>query len=124
MTPARRRHSAAAWALAVSRSPESPPAGAKRFAEATRKAVLYSIANPEETAQIMVKSNPTLNYETTLAQWRQSIKAIDTAYVKQNGYGVATADRLQNSLDFVRRALKLDTKIGKDDIYAPALTGR
>ena len=110
--------------VATNDSLAKDPAGAKRFAEATRKAVLYSIANPEETAQIMVKSNPTLNYETTLAQWRQSIKAIDTAYVKQNGYGVATADRLQNSLDFVRRALKLDTKIGKDDIYAPALTGR
>jgi NitT/TauT family transport system substrate-binding protein len=100
------------------------PAGAKRFAEATRKAVLYSIAHPEETAQIMVKANPTLNYDTTLAQWRQSIKAIDTAYVKQHGYGVATPDRVQDSLDFVGRALKLDTKLGKDDIYVPALTGR
>jgi NitT/TauT family transport system substrate-binding protein len=100
------------------------PAGAKRFAEATRKAVLYSIAHPEEAAQIMVKANPTLNYDTTLAQWRQSVKAIDTAYVKQHGYGVATPDRIQSSLDFVARAMKLDTKVGKDDIFVPVLTGR
>ncbi len=100
------------------------PGGAKRFAEATRKAVLYSIAHPEEAAQIMVKANPTLNYDTTLAQWRQSIKAIDTAYVKQHGYGVATPDRVQSSLDFVARALKLDTKLGKDDVFVPVLSGR
>ena len=100
------------------------PAGAKRFAEATRKAVLYSIAHPEEAAQIMVKANPTLNYDTTLAQWRQSVKAIDTAYVKQQGYGVATPDRIQSSLDFVARAMKLDAKVGKDDIFVPVLSGR
>jgi NitT/TauT family transport system substrate-binding protein len=110
--------------VATSESLAKDPAGAKRFAEATRKAVQYSIAHPEETAQIMVKANPTLNYDTTLAQWRQSIKAIDTAYVKQNGYGVATPERIQNSLDFVGRAMKLDAKLGKDDIYVPMLTGR
>ena len=98
--------------------------GAKRFAEATRKAVMYSIAHPDEAAQIMVKANPTLNYDTTLAQWRQSIKAIDTDYVKQHGYGVATPDRVQASLDFVAKALKLDARLGEDDIYVPVLTGR
>jgi NitT/TauT family transport system substrate-binding protein len=100
------------------------PDGAKRFAQATRKAVAYSIEHPEETAQIMVKNNPTLNYETTLAQWRQSIKAIDTPYVKKNGYGVATPDRLQSTLDFVQRSMKLDAKLSNQDIYAPALTER
>jgi NitT/TauT family transport system substrate-binding protein len=100
------------------------PDGAKRFAEATRKAVRYSIDHPEETAQIMVKHNPTLNYDTTLAQWRQSIKAIDTPYVKQNGYGVATPERLQSTLDFIQRSMKLEAKLGAADIYVPTLSGR
>jgi NitT/TauT family transport system substrate-binding protein len=100
------------------------PDGAKRFAEATRKAVRYSIDHPEETAQIMVKHNPTLNYDTTLAQWRQSIKAIETPYVKQNGYGVATPERLQSTLDFIQRSMKLEAKLGAADIYVPTLSGR
>lgn len=100
------------------------PEGAKRFAEATRKAVRYAIDHPEETAQIMVKYNPTLNAETTLAQWRQSIKAIDTPYVKQNGYGVATPQRLQSTLDFIQRSMKLDTKLSTQDIYVPTVSGR
>jgi NitT/TauT family transport system substrate-binding protein len=99
------------------------PDGAKRFAQATRKAVQYSIANPDEAAKIMVKHNPTLNPETTLAQWKQSIKAIDTAYVKKNGYGVATPERLQTNLDFLARSMKLDTKLTGPDIYSAALTG-
>jgi len=101
----------------------SDPAAAKRFAEATRKAVDYSVAHPEETARIMVKHNPALNYDTTLAQWRQTIKSIETPYVKKHGYGVATDDRLQRTVDLVKTAMKLDTSLGPKDIYTPVLQG-
>lgn len=102
----------------------SQPDEVKAFAAATVKTVKYSIENPEETARIMVKHNPTLNYDTTLAQWRQSIKAIDTAYVKQHGYGIATADRLQRTIDLVRQAFKLDVRLTPDDVYAQGFLGR
>jgi len=100
------------------------PGAAKRFAEATRKAVDYAVAHPEETAQIMVKHNPALNYDTTLAQWRQTIKSIETPYVKKNGYGVATDDRLQRTIDLVKTAMKLDMSLAPRDIYAPALRAK
>ncbi len=101
----------------------SDPAAAKRFAEATRKAVDYSVAHPEETARIMLKHNPALNYDTTLAQWRQTIKSIETPYVKKHGYGVATDDRLQRTVDLVKTAMKLETSLGPKDIYTPVLQG-
>ncbi len=94
------------------------PDEVRAFAAATVRAVKYALANPEETARIMVKHNPTLDYQTTLAQWRQSIKAIETPYVKQHGYGVATADRLQRTIDLVKQAFKLDLTLRPDDIYA------
>lgn len=102
----------------------SDPGAAKRLAEATRKAVQYSVEHPEETARIMVKHNPALNYDTTLAQWRQTIKSIETPYVKKNGYGVATDERLQRSIDLIKTAMKLDTKLGPKDIYTPVLSTR
>jgi NitT/TauT family transport system substrate-binding protein len=102
----------------------SDPDGARRFADATRKAVDYAIANPEETARIMVKHNPALNYDTTLAQWRQAIKSIETAYEKKNGYGVATEDRMQHTIDLVKTAMKLDTSLKAQDIYMPVVKGR
>lgn len=94
------------------------PDEVKAFASATVKAVKYSIEHPEETAQIMVRYNPTLDYNTTLAQWQQSIKAMNTAYVKQHGYGVATADRLKRTVDLVKQAFKLDITMGPNDFYA------
>src|SRR6185312_3158192 len=100
------------------------PGAARRFAEATRKAVDYAVVHPEETAQIMVKHNPALNYDTTLAQWRQTIKSIETSYVKKNGYGVATDDRLQRTVDLVKTAMKLDTGIKAQDIYQPVMKSR
>lgn len=94
------------------------PDEVRAFAAATVKAVKYSIANPEETARIMVKHNPTLNYDTTLAQWRQSIKAIETPYVKRHGYGVATPDRLSRTIDLVKQAFKLDLTLKPADVFA------
>ncbi|HTU01182.1 MAG TPA: ABC transporter substrate-binding protein [Candidatus Sulfotelmatobacter sp.] len=102
----------------------SSPDEVRAFAAATAKAVKYSIEHPEETAQIMVKYNPTLDPATTLAQWRQSIKAIDTAYVKQNGYGVATPARLQRTVDLVKQAFKLTGTMGPNDIYAQGFVSR
>jgi NitT/TauT family transport system substrate-binding protein len=85
--------------------------------------VEYSVAHPEETAKIMVKHNPALNYDTTLAQWRQTIKSIETPYVKKNGYGVATDERMQRTIDLVKTAMKLDAKLDAKDLYTPVLSG-
>ena len=72
----------------------------------------------------MVQYNPTLNPETTLAQWRQSIKALNTAYVKQHGYGVATADRLQRTIDLVKQAFNMPGAMTPNDVYAVGLVPR
>lgn len=100
---------------------ENDPESAERFAEASRKAVEYAIANPEETAEIMVKHNPTLNYDTTLAQWRQSIKAIRTAFVEEHGYGAATEDRVQRTIDLMAEAMNLDTPPSTEQVYQDAM---
>jgi NitT/TauT family transport system substrate-binding protein len=102
----------------------SNPTEVKGFADATRKAVRFAEDNPEEAAKMMVADNPTLKYETTLTQWKQAIQAIETPYVKQHGYGAATADRLQRTIDLVSKALKLNAKLKPDDIYDTKLMMR
>jgi NitT/TauT family transport system substrate-binding protein len=110
--------------IAKDTSLASDPDAARRFADATRKAVDYAIAHPDETAKIMVKHNPALNYDTTLAQWRQTIKSIRTPYEKKHGYGIATEDRVQRTIDLVKTAMKLDTSLKAQDIYVPVVKGR
>jgi NitT/TauT family transport system substrate-binding protein len=99
------------------------PDQVKAFAAATIEAVQYAIANPEETARIMVEHNPTLNYDTTLAQWQQSIKAINTDYVQKHGYGAATPERIDRSIELIRQALQLDTSLTADQVFAPGFVG-
>lgn len=110
--------------IAKDTSLASDPQSAKKFAEATRKAVQYSVAHPEETARIMVKHNPALNYDTTLAQWRQTIKSIETPYVEKHGYGAATDDRVQRTIDLVKTAMKLDTTLAPKDVYVSELKAK
>ncbi|HET7341881.1 MAG TPA: ABC transporter substrate-binding protein [Methylomirabilota bacterium] len=100
------------------------PDEVRAFAAVTAKAVKYSIDHPEEAARIMVKHNPTLDEATTLAQWRQSIKAITTPYVAKNGYGVATPERLQRTIDLVRQAFKMEGTLSPGDIYADGFVAR
>ncbi|WP_298012437.1 ABC transporter substrate-binding protein [uncultured Castellaniella sp.] len=97
------------WMIASQAKLKDDPAEVRRFADATSKAVQYSIEHPEEAARIMVKHNTTLNYDTVLSQWGQSVKAIDTDYTKKNGYGVATDDRIENTIGIIGEALKLKT---------------
>ncbi|MFB3816271.1 MAG: ABC transporter substrate-binding protein [Candidatus Methylomirabilales bacterium] len=101
----------------ITRSPDE----VKALAAASAKAVKYAMDNPEETAKIMVRYNPTLDLATTQAQWNQAIKALNTAYVKQHGYGVATRERLQRTVDLVKQAFKLTVDLKPEDIYAASL---
>lgn len=100
------------------------PDQVRAFAAATAKAVQYATANPEETARIMVKHNPTLNPETTLAQWQQSIKAIDTEFVRRHGYGAATPERVQRTIDLVRQAMKLEGTVAPESVFAQGFVAK
>ena len=93
------------------------PGEAKRFAEATKKAVEYSIANPDELAEIMIKHNPTMNLDVVKTQWAGTVESIKTPYVAENGYGAATPDRIERSIELTLKALKLDVKVSADDLY-------
>ncbi len=100
------------------------PDEVRRFAAATSKAMRYAIDHPEEAAQITGRRSPALSYDTALAQWRESIKAIDTPFVREHGFGVANADRLQASIDLVKQAFTLETSVKPADLFADGFMTR
>lgn len=100
------------------------PDEVKRFAAAIAKSVAYSVAHPKEAAAIMAKDNPTLKPETLQAQWSQSIKAIETPYVKEHGYGVATTERVERTIDLVSQSIKLPRKPGAQEVFAEGMVGK
>lgn len=100
------------------------PADARAFAAATAKAVAYALEHPEEAARVLSQHSPALDLDTALAQWRASMKAIDTPFVRQRGYGHAAPDRLQRTIDLVRQTFAMDRALKPSDIYADGFMPR
>ena len=97
------------------------PEEVRAFAAATARAVRYAIDHPEEAVDILVRYNRTLDRDLMLTQWRHSIPAIETGYVKEHGYGRATPERLERSIELVTKAFELERKLSPGDVYAPGL---
>lgn len=111
------------WLIANQEKLQRNPEEVQQFTAATRKAMIYAIEHPEETARIMVKANPILNYDTILSQWRSSIKSMGADPTQGGAYGMATVAGLQSTIDIVGQALKLDTKgLTPAGVFAPANT--
>jgi ABC-type nitrate/sulfonate/bicarbonate transport system substrate-binding protein len=98
------------------------PDEVRAFAAATARSVRYATEHPEEAAKSIVRHSPALDYETALAQWRESRPAIDTLFVRQHGYGRATDARLQQTIALVNQAFKLSAPLKPSDIYAEGFT--
>ncbi len=96
---------------------ESRPDEVRAFAEATARSVAYAIDHPGEAARIVVKRNPTLDEELVLEQWRQSIQTIETAFVKEHGYGLASQERLLRCIDLVKQAFPFGRELSPKDVY-------
>lgn len=95
----------------------SSPSEVRAFAEATARSVEYALDHPEEAARILVRRNPTLDYDPVLAQWRASVAAIDTPFVREAGYGEASEERLRRTIDLVKRAFPIEKELVPEDVY-------
>ncbi|MEZ5289663.1 MAG: ABC transporter substrate-binding protein [Vicinamibacterales bacterium] len=85
------------------------PDQVRAFAAATTRAVRYAAEHPEEAARAVARRSPALDETSALAQWRASLDALQTAEVAARGYGTATTDRLQRTIDLVKAGVGLDT---------------
>lgn len=102
----------------------SRPDEVRAFAAATVKAVKYSADHPEEAARTVSRNSPALAYDTALAHWRESLKAIQTPFVKEQGYGHPTGPRLQRTIALVHEAFKLKKPLVPGDIYVDGFVPR
>ncbi|MGH9172704.1 MAG: ABC transporter substrate-binding protein [Vicinamibacterales bacterium] len=96
----------------------------RAFAAATARSVQYAIDHPDEAAQSVARSAPGLPEATALAQWTESLRAIDTPFVRQHGYGQATDARLRQTIALVSEALTLNPRPEPRDVYAEGLVKR
>lgn len=94
------------------------PEEVRAFAEATNRSVKYALDHPGEAVRIFVRRNPTLDFDLMLAQWRQSILAVDTPFVRAEGYGAASEERLKRTIELVKRAFPIERQLRPEDVFA------
>jgi NitT/TauT family transport system substrate-binding protein len=92
-------------------------AQARAFVAATARAVQYSIEHPDEAAQSVSRGAPALPEATALAQSKESLRAIQTDFVRQHGYGQATEARLGHTIALVSEALSLNPAPAPTHVY-------
>jgi len=102
----------------------SRPDQVRRFASATARSVQYALEHDEEAAQSVSRHSPALDEATALAQWRESMRALRTADTAEHGYGVATPERLQRTIDLVKTAFALDAAPTPDSVFADGFMPR
>jgi NitT/TauT family transport system substrate-binding protein len=89
----------------------------RAFAAATARAVQYATEHPDEAASSVARHAPAVPVAVALAQWKASLGAIQTSFVKQHGYGQATSDRLRQTIALVSEALALNPQPDLQSVF-------
>jgi NitT/TauT family transport system substrate-binding protein len=96
------------------------PDRVRRFVKATLEAMVWAVDNPEAAIKHVVKSNPSLDYENTLEQWRTTIRFVVTPESLKTGLGYMERDKMVFTQEIIAQYMK--DKLGPsavkvEDIY-------
>jgi len=93
----------------------------RKFLQASYKGYEFAIRNPEQAADIMVRSYPTVDRAVVLAQIRDTIVLVVDPQTKDQGLGYMRDDRMASTVQFVDKAFSLAGKVKPQDVYTNAL---
>lgn len=93
----------------------------RKFLRASYRGFEFAQANPEQAADLMLKSFPTVDRAIALQQIREINALIADAQAKDKGLGHLREDRMRATLQFVDKAFGLNGKVKPQDTYTNAL---
>jgi NitT/TauT family transport system substrate-binding protein len=93
------------------------PEQVRNFLKASYRGYEFALANPEQAADIMVKTFPTVDRSVALAQIIDINRLIVDAQVRDRGLGHLRVDRIGSTVGFVDKAFDLKGKVRSEDIY-------
>jgi NitT/TauT family transport system substrate-binding protein len=96
----------------------------KKFLSASYRGYQFALENPEQAADIMVKTFPTSDRGVALAQIQDMGDLLIDPAVKDKGLGYLREDRMKATVQFVDKAFGLNGKIKPQDTYTNALLGK
>lgn len=93
----------------------------RKFLKASYRGFELAMANPEQAADIMAKSFPTVDRAVALQQIREIGELIVDAQVRDQGLGHLRDDRMRATANFVDKAFGLGGKVAAQDLYTNTL---
>lgn len=99
---------------------KSNPDTIKRFLAATYRGLKYSLAHPEEAAQILKKNHSHIDLDIGEAETRTVATLVQNP---ENPTGAIDPELLQKTIDLVSNAFDLKSKVTVNDVYAPGFIG-
>lgn len=91
-----------------------------RFLRASYKAMAYSISNPQEAVNILIKYVPELKANEELARWQTVILQMDPqikAGKKGTDFGIMDSSLVEQTNNIVSEGLKISPKVSVQNIY-------
>lgn len=89
----------------------------RRFTAATYKGIKYSVDNPEEAAEILLKYEPALPPETTKAAFLAAKEMLLSKTAQEKGLGWITEEKMKRTRDIILEAYEIKVEMPLNDIY-------
>jgi NitT/TauT family transport system substrate-binding protein len=96
---------------------KSKPEMVRKFLHATYKGYEFAIAQPEQSADIMVKIFPNVDRRIALQQIREIDELIVDPEVRNRPLGFMRDDRMRSTVQFVGKAFELNNAVKAEDIF-------
>ncbi|MBB3211065.1 NitT/TauT family transport system substrate-binding protein [Herbaspirillum sp. Sphag1AN] len=95
----------------------SNPDLVKRFVQATYRGYAYQRSNPKESADAIASQQKLIDKNILLQQITETNQIIDDPEAENKKLGWMRADRMQSTVDFVKKAFNLQAPVKPNDIY-------
>lgn len=93
----------------------------RRFLEATARAYLWSIENPDAAVRDFLKHNSQVNPALGRAQWDVQVEYTVTDGTRKYGIGFMEAGKMRSTLNLYAKYMSLKKPVGLSEIYTTAL---
>lgn len=93
------------------------PDVARRWTEATMRAIAWSVENSEEAVAIFLKKNPAVSADLAREHWRIVVDHLLSPAAREQGIGVMTEEKMRRTRDTLVRYQKLEGDLPLTELY-------
>jgi NitT/TauT family transport system substrate-binding protein len=99
---------------------EKDPDLVRNINQALVQSLVFAVENPQKALDMFSKHNPAFNKDIARSQLAVAIEHLMVPEVKKNGIGPMSADKMQFTLDIVRKHFGMEGQVALDDVYTNA----